>query len=178
MASLSSIIATSAEAASDPFPPLDPWHFPSQIFWTVILFTLTYVVLSRVILPKLGSTIETRQSTLADDLDDAQRFSDEADDAQKALEIRMAEARTKARETANAARTKIEADLAEETVKVDAEIATKLEHAESRIRDMRSEAMENVAEIAADTARAMTSKFGVSATAAKAKSAVKAALKG
>ena len=178
MASLSSIIATGAEAASDPFPPLDPWHFPSQIFWTVILFTLTYVVLSRVILPKLGSTIETRQSTLADDLDDAQRFSDEADDAQKALEIRMAEARTKARETANAAGTKIEADLAEETAKVDAEIATKLEHAESRIRDMRSEAMENVAEIAADTARAMTSKFGISATAAKAKSAVKAALKG
>lgn len=178
MASIFVIIASGAEAASDPFPPLDPWHFPSQIFWTLVLFTFTYLVLSRVILPKLGSTIETRQSTLADDLDDAQRFSDEAEEAQKALEVRMAEARAKARETANAARAKIEADLAEETAKVDAEIATKLEHAESRIRDMRTEAMENVAEIAADTVRTMTSKFGVSATAAKAKSAVKAALKG
>ncbi|MEO1642781.1 MAG: hypothetical protein AAFR74_05545 [Pseudomonadota bacterium] len=172
------IIASGADAASDPFPPLDPWHFPSQIFWTLLLFTVTYLVLSRVILPKLGSTIETRQSTLADDLDDAQRFSDEAEEAQKALERRMSEARAKARETANAARAKIEAELAQETAKVDAEIATKIEHADNRIRDMRAEAMENVAEIAAESARAMTSKFGVSSTAAKAKTAVKAALKG
>lgn len=172
------MLVNSAEAASAPFPPLDTWHFPSQIFWTLLLFGLTYFILSRFILPKLGSTIETRQSTLADDLDDAQRFSDEADRAQKALEIRMAEARSKARETADAARGKIEADLAAKTAAVDANIANKLEEAETRITDLRTAAMSNVAEIATDTVQAMTGKFGVKTTATAAKSAVSSALKG
>lgn len=172
------LLATGADAASAPFPPLDPWHFPSQIFWTLLLFGLTYIVLSRFILPKLGSTIETRQSTLADDLDDAQRFSDEADRAQKALEIRMAEARSKARETADAARAKIDADLAAKTAKVDADINAKLAEAETRITDLRSAAMANVADIATDTVQAMTAKVGVKTTATTAKSAVGSALKG
>lgn len=178
MTMLVPLLATSAEAASAPFPPLDPWHFPSQIFWTIILFSVTYLVLSRLILPKISSTIETRQSTLADDLDDAQRFSDDADRAQKALEIRIAEARSKARETADAARAKIDADLAVNTAKVDADINAKLAAAETRITDLRSAAMSNVAEIATDTVQAMTEKFGVKTTAATAKAAVGAAIKG
>jgi len=178
MSLLVPMLVISADAASAPFPPLDTWHFPSQIFWTLLLFGLTYFVLSRFILPKLGSTIETRQSTLADDLDDAQRFSDEADRAQKALEIRMAEARAKARETADAARAKIEADLATKTAKVDADINAKLAEAEARITELRTAAMSSVSEIATDTVQTMTDKFGVKTTAATAKSAVGAALKG
>ena len=178
MTMLVPLLATSADAASAPFQPLDPWHFPSQIFWTIILFSVTYLVLSRLILPKLGSTIETRQSTLADDLDDAQRFSDDADRAQKALEIRMAEARSKARETADAARAKIDADLAAKTAKVDADINAKLTAAETRITELRTSAMSSVAEIATDTVQTMTEKFGVKTTAATAKSAVGAAIKG
>lgn len=170
--------ADAAQADSGVFPPLDTWHFPSQIFWTLLLFGFLYFVLSRFILPKLGSTIETRQSTLADDLDDAQRFSDEAVQAQKALEVRMAEARGKARETADAARAKIEAELSAETVKVDADINAKLEAADARINELRTAAMANVTEIAAETTQAITDKFGVKTNASAAKSAVDTALKG
>ena len=170
--------ASGADEAASVFPPLDTWHFPSQIFWTLLLFAFLYFMLSRFILPKLGSTIETRQSTLADDLDDAQRFSDEADSAQKALEVRMAEARSKARETADAARAKIDAELAAQTAKVDADINAKLEAAETRITDLRTAAMSNVAEIATDTVQAMTERLGVKTTKTAAKSAVGSVLKG
>jgi F-type H+-transporting ATPase subunit b len=170
--------ANDATQSASVFPPLDPWHFPSQIFWTLLLFAFLYFMLSRFILPKLGSTIETRQSTLADDLDDAQRFSDEADSAQKALEVRMAEARGKARETADAARAKIDADLAAQTAKVDADINTKLEAAEARITELRTSAMANVAEIATDTVQVMTDRLGVKTTKTAAKSAVGSVLKG
>lgn len=160
------------------FPPLELWHFPSQIFWTVSLFAILYFVLARFILPKLGSTLETRQSTLADDLDDAQRFSDDADRAQRALDIRMAEARAKARETADAARTKIEAELAAQTAKVDTQINAKLDDAETRINALRTSAMSNVSDIAAETVQVITEKFGVKTTPAAAKTAVTSALKG
>lgn len=176
------LAATGAEAAakaeSSTFPPLDTWHFPSQIFWTLFLFGFLYFMLSRFILPKLGSTIETRHSTIADNLDEAQRLADEADAARKALEVSMAEARAKARETADAARSKIDAELATQTAKVDADINARLDEADARITELRDAAMANVSEIAADTLQAMTDKFGVKTTAATAKSAVSSALKG
>lgn len=168
-----------AETTSEAnFPQLEGWHFPSQIFWTLILFSFLYFILSRFILPKLGSTIETRHSTIADNLDEAQRLADEADSARKALEVSMAEARAKARETADSARAKIDAELATQTAKVDADINARLDEADARITDLRDAAMANVSEIATDTLQAMTDKFGVKTTAATAKSAVSAALKG
>ncbi len=178
MSLLLTIAASGADDAAKggAFPPLETWHFPSQIFWTLLLFAVLYFGLSRFILPKLGSTIETRQSTIADDLDEAQRFADESEAAQKALELRMAEARAKARETGDKARTKIETKISEETARVDAELATKLDAAEARITDLRNDAMTNVEQIASDAAQSIAGRFGVKATAASAKKAVSKAL--
>lgn len=179
MTLLLSIAASGADEAAKQggaFPPLELWHFPSQIFWTLLLFGFLYFMLSRFILPKLGSTIETRQSTIADDLDEAQRFADEAEQAQKALEVRMAEARAKSRETADKARAKIETKINEETAKVDADLATKLETAEARITELRNEAMTNVSQIASDATQAITDRFGIKTSAAAASSAVGKAL--
>ncbi|MEM6534524.1 MAG: hypothetical protein AAF613_02690 [Pseudomonadota bacterium] len=167
------IMAASGTSAEKPvFPPFDPWHFPSQIFWTVLLFGFMYFVLSRFILPKLGSVIEVRENTLADDLDEAARLSSEAEEAQKAVELRMAEARNKARETASRARAKLDAEIAEETARVDAELAKKLEAAEARITTLRSEAMSTVDQIAAEAVQTITSRFDVKTKPADAKSAV------
>ena len=166
------VSAASGAAENDIFPPFDPWHFPSQIFWTVLLFGFMYFVLSRFILPKLGSVIEVRENTLADDLDEAARLSSEADEAQKAVELRMAEARNKARETASRARAKLDAEIAEETARVDGELAKKLEAAEARIAALRTEAMGTVDQIAADAVQAITARFDVNTDAANAKSAV------
>ncbi|MEM8616307.1 MAG: hypothetical protein AAGF20_05165 [Pseudomonadota bacterium] len=169
-------LAEAVSSSDDVFPPLDTWHFPSQIFWTLLLFGLLYFSLSRFILPKLGNTIETRQSTLADDLDEAQQFSDKAEDAKKALEKRMAEARASARETADAARGKIESEISAETAKVGAELNTKLEAAEARIADLRQEAMANVDQIAIEATQSITNRFGVKTPAGRAKTAVAKAL--
>jgi F-type H+-transporting ATPase subunit b len=179
MTAVSYLTAFAADAAAkEPavFPPLDTWHFPSQIFWTLLSFGLLYFMLSRFILPKLGSTIETRHSTIADNLDEAQRLADEADAGQKALEVRMAEARAKSRETADKARAKIETQINAETAKVDADLATKLDAAEARITHLRDEAMSNVSQIAADATQAITDRFGVKTTTAAASSAVGKAL--
>lgn len=165
-----------SEGGSPAFPPFEPWHYPSQIFWTIILFSVMYFALSRFILPKLGSVIEVRENKLADDLDEAAALSQQAEEAQKALEVRMAEARNKARETANKARAKIDAEIAEETARVDAELAKKLDEADARITTLRNEAMKTVDTIAADATQAMTERFNVKTSAADAKSAVSKAL--
>ena len=163
------LLALAAETAADygekaAFPPFETWHFPSQLFWLAITFGGLFIVLSRFILPKLGGTIEKRGVTIANALDEAAKLNDQATEAQKALELRLAEARASARETANEARAKIEAEIAAETRKVDEMIETKLEAAEARISETRVKAMANVEGIAAEAARAMTGRFGVTSS--------------
>lgn len=175
---MSIILAADAakDAAVAPFPPFDPWHFPSQIFWLVVLFGFLYFVLSRFILPSIGNTLERRESSIASDLDEAARLNDEALDAQKAVEISIAKAHAKARETADKARGKIDKEIAAETAKVDAEVDKKLAEAEARISDLRSEAMKSVEQIASDAAESLLGKFGSKAGKSDVSSAVKSVL--
>lgn len=168
------LAAAGAEnAQKGAFPPLETWHFPSQIFWTLLLFGLLYFVLSRFILPKLGNTIEVRESKLADDIDTARLASDKADEAQKAAEKQMGEARAKARDLSNKTRRDIEAEINAETAKIDAAINAKVEAAEVRIAALRTDALSNVASIAEEAASAMTKRFDVTASADDIASAVK-----
>lgn len=163
-----------AEAAA--FPPFETWHMPSQLFWLAVLFTALYLALSRYILPKMSDTIEKRANRVASDLDEAARLNNQAIEAQKALELRLAQARAKARDTAEKAREKTEAELASETARVDADLAKKLETADARISKLRADAMSNVEQIAVDTADAMVTRLGVKASPADLKKAVSAAL--
>lgn len=173
-------ILIAAEAATGAgkatFAPFDTWHFPSQIFWLVVLFGTLYIVLSRFILPSIGSTLERRESTIASDLDEAARLNEEAVDAQKAVEVSIAKAHAKARETADKARGKIDKEIATETAKVDAEVDKKLAEAESRIAALRTDAMKNVESIASDAAASVIGKFGSKAAKTDVSAAVKTAL--
>lgn len=158
------------------FPPFETWHMPSQLFWLAILFMTLYVALSRYILPRLSDTIEKRANRIAFGLDEAARLNNQAVESRKALELRLAEARSKARETAEKARARSEAELASETVRIDGDLSRKLEAAETRISRLRSDAMKNVEAIAVDAAEAMIGKFGVKATKAELRKAVARAL--
>jgi len=164
------------EAGAAAFPPFETWHMPSQLFWLAILFTALYLALSRYILPKMSDTIEKRANRVASDLDEAARLNHQAVDAQKALELRLAQARAKARDTADKARDKTDAELAAETARIDADLAKKLDAADARITKLRSDAMKNVEQIAVDAADAMISRLGVKASKADLKKAVSASL--
>ena len=166
------------ESAAAPFPPFDTSHFPSQLFWLALLFGFLYIVLSRFILPRLGGVLERRESTIANDLDEAARMNDQAVEAQNAVETSIAQAQAKARETANKARLKIDTAISTETSKIDAELDTKLSHAETRIAKLRDDAMQNVETIASDAASNILSKFDTSAARGDLTAAVKSALSG
>jgi F-type H+-transporting ATPase subunit b len=146
------------------------------LFWLAVFFLGLYFALARFVLPKLSDTLEKRANRIAADLDEAARLNNQSVEAQKALELRLAQARSKARETADKAREKTEAELATETTRVDADLTRKLETAEARISKLRADAMKNVEQIAIDTAEAMTARLGVKASKGDLKKAVTAAL--
>ncbi len=80
---------------SGAFPPFDSATFPSQILWLAITFGLFYIFLKRVALPRLSDILEHRSDRIAQDLDQAARMKEEADEAIAAYEQELAEGRAK-----------------------------------------------------------------------------------
>ena len=63
--------AGEAVANGGVFPPFDPTTFPSQLLWLAISLGVLYYVMLRVIVPRFHGIVETREVTVARDLDAA-----------------------------------------------------------------------------------------------------------
>lgn len=140
-------------------PQFDPVWWPGQIVWLLLIFAVLYVVLSKVLLPKVGGAIETRNEKIAGDLAEARRLKEEAEAQSAAAAAEMAEARARAHRTAAEAKAKAAAEAAEREAAEQAVIDQRTAEAEAKIRAAREAAMANVRGIAIDTAQAITAKL-------------------
>lgn len=137
------------------FPPFDPSTFGSQLLWLAITFGVLYYMMWKVILPRIGSILETRSDRIEQDLAEAQRHKEDADEAIATYEQALADARAKAHGIAQAARDKAKAESEEAMAKVEAELAAKLDSSEAQIAEIRTKAMMEVNDIASDTTEAI-----------------------
>ena len=61
-------------AAEAGMPQLDPTYWASQAFWLILIFTLLYLALSKLFIPKIKESIDDRENKIKDDLDEAQKI--------------------------------------------------------------------------------------------------------
>ena len=59
-------------AESGGMPQLDPEFWISQIFWLVLTFGFLYIVLSKLILPKISANLELRKSQIQENIEAAE----------------------------------------------------------------------------------------------------------
>ena len=64
-------------AESGGMPQLNPEFWVSQIFWLIITFGILYVVLSKLILPKISSNLESRKLQISDNIEAADKQREE-----------------------------------------------------------------------------------------------------
>ncbi|MBI1365330.1 MAG: ATP F0F1 synthase subunit B [Alphaproteobacteria bacterium] len=144
-----------AEAHAAGLPQFDPTSWPSQIFWLAIFFGGLYWLMAGYFLPRIGATIEERRDRIADDLDQATEFREEAAAAERAYEQALADATAKARAIAAETRANLTAEIAEMSAEADKKAAEAIAAAEARIADMKADAAAAVREAAVETARAI-----------------------
>lgn len=142
------------------FPPFDSSTYPSQILWLAITFGLFYLFLSKVVLPRVGGTLEVRRDRIAGDLDQAALMKSEADAAVAAYEQELAAAKAKANTIGQEARDAAKAEAESKRKEVEAGLEQKLVAAEARIATIKANAMNEVGSIAEDTAAAIVQALG------------------
>ena len=71
-------LPVNAKAAGAGLPQLDISTWPSQLFWLVVLFTAGYIIMAKVVTPRIGKVLEERRTKLDDDLGKARTASEDA----------------------------------------------------------------------------------------------------
>lgn len=174
----SAYAAEGAAESGGSFPPFDPSTYASQLFWLALTFGFFLWFMTKVIVPRIGGILETRQDRIAQDLGKAGELRDEANASIAAYEQELVEAKAKAHEIGQAARDKVNSEATAERQKVEDDLAAKLSEAEQRIATIRTNAMAEVDGIAEETAAEIFAKLlGSKATKADLTKAVAAASK-
>lgn len=141
------------------FPPMDAHSFPSQIFWLVIFFGLLYLLMSKVALPRMEAVLAKRHKAIESDLSKASALKQETEAAIQHYEKSLADARANAQGIASETRAKIAAEVEAERSALEKTLSAKLAEAETRISATKAKAMQDVHEVAAETAAAIVSEL-------------------
>ena len=141
------------------FPPFKAETYASQLFWLALCFAVLYVMVSKIVLPRMAGILADRRARIDGDLAQAVRLKGDADAAVAAYEKALADARSNAHAIASDTRDKLAAESEAHRRAVEAELAEKLAAAEKSIAASKSAAMANVRGIAVDAASAIVGRL-------------------
>jgi len=159
-------------------PQLNPLDWAPQLIWLAITFSILYLLMKWVALPRIGSVIEMRRQRIAGDLETAERLRRETQEAIAAYEQALAEAKSRAHAIADEARNKLKDEVATERAELERELAAKAAEAEARIHAAKASALKDVNAVAAETASEIVQRLiGVAPAKPELASAVEAARK-
>lgn len=158
-------------------PQLEFHTFVPQLVWLVIVFGYLYVMMSRVALPRVATVLEERRDRIADDLDQAEQFKRQTDEAIEAYEKALAEARAKAHEIAQETRDRLHEETERQRLAIEARLAEKIAEAEKQIAATKEAALANVRSVAIDVADAIVAQLLGEADRSEAERAVDTELK-
>lgn len=119
---------------SDKFPALNfDWYIP-QLIWLAIVFTLFYLALTYLVLPRIEAVLKDRKLKLDGDKQAARNAQHEAEKEAERYEEEIAGAKARGASSIRVAREKLEAELGEKRSALDAQLAAKSAETEKRVQ--------------------------------------------
>ena len=144
--------AFAAGAGEPGLPQLDMATWPSQLFWLVVLFGAGYLVMAKIVTPRIGAVLEERRQTVNGDLEKARNASAEAAKIRADYESDLENARSGAAEYAKQAVAEAAKKADDADAKITQKLAKKVAKAEVKLAEAKSSAMGNLNDVAAEAA--------------------------
>lgn len=133
-------------------PQFDPNTFATQAFWLIVCFGALYVIVWRLLLPKLSDIFEARQGKIEDDLTRAEKLKAEAEEVLRDYRSSLEKARAEAQSSLKAAADELAAEAARQVEVQGTALTKRGKDAEARIAAAKAEALGNVKAVAAESA--------------------------
>ena len=146
-------------AESGGMPQLNPEFWVSQIFWLVITFGILYVVLSKLILPKISANLESRKSQISDNIEAADKQREESEKKLNEYDLIITKSKTEAKNIFNQAREKALKDINVKRDILDKQIEDEIKKVEDEINLLRKDAPVKINKIAIETSGELVQKL-------------------
>jgi len=140
-----------ALASDEGMPQLNPEFWISQIFWLTIIFGSLYILLSKLILPKISNNLEARKSQIAENIEAAEKQRNESDQKLKDYEKVINNAKIEAKNIFHQTREKILRDINNKKKSLEKKIDEEVNKAEKEILDFKKKSPEKINKIAIET---------------------------
>tara|TARA_Y100001958_G_C20987900_1_gene376527 strand:- start:47 stop:622 length:576 start_codon:yes stop_codon:yes gene_type:complete len=138
-------------AESGGMPQLDPEFWFSQIFWLTITFGFLYLVLSKLVLPKISDNLETRKSQILDNLELAEKQRNGSEAKLKEFDNIILKTKIDAKNIFNESRKKLLDDINKKREKLEEEIDKEVKIVEAEIKELKKKSPEKINKIAIET---------------------------
>ena len=146
-------------AESGGMPQLDPEFWISQIFWLILTFGILYVVLSKLILPKISKNLELRKSQIQENIEAAEKQREDSEAKLKEYDEVVLKSKLEAKNIFKDAREKALKDINSKKEILDEQINEEIKKAEQEIEFLRKSAPEKINRIAIDTSSDLIKKL-------------------
>jgi len=139
-----------AIGAESGMPQLNPEFWMAQIFWLILVFSSLYIILWKIFLPRIMNSIENRKSKVIGDLNEAQKFKENAEKKLKEYNKVIDDAKNEARKIISENKKKLDKDIKNKKQKFLNEIEEELLGVEKEIQNLKKSSISSVNKIAAD----------------------------
>ena len=138
-------------AESGGMPQLNPEFWISQIFWLIITFGILFIVLTKVILPKISDNLETRKSQILENIETADKQKEESQKKIDEYEKIILDSKLKAKNFFNDAREKILDDINKKRASLEKDLDEEIGEVEKELSELKNKSGEKINKIAAET---------------------------
>ena len=146
-------------AESGGMPQLNPEFWISQIFWLTLSFGILYIVLSKLILPKISANLESRKSLIQENIEAAELQRKDSETKLKDYENIVSKSKIEASNILNEARKKALKDISSKKEILDKQIDDEIKKAEQEIDTLKKSAPAKINKIAIETSSELIKKI-------------------
>ena len=146
-------------AESGGMPQLNPEFWISQIFWLTLTFGILYVILSKLILPKISANLELRKLQIQENIEAAEKQRESSKSKLKEYDDIVFKSKTDAKNIFKEAREKAIKDISLKNENLDKQIDEEIKKAEKEIAALKKSAPDKISKIAIETSSELVKKL-------------------
>jgi F-type H+-transporting ATPase subunit b len=140
-------------------PQLNPEFWISQIFWLTLTFGILYLVLSKLILPKISDNLESRKSQILENIEAAEKQREDSEAKLEEYEEIISKSKLEAKNIFSQSREKVLKDIGAKREVLDKQIDEEISKAEQEINNLRESAPDKIKMIAIETSSELIQKL-------------------
>ena len=140
-------------AAEAGMPQLDPKYWASQAFWLVLVFTLLYLAISKLFIPKIKSNLEDRENKIRDDIDEANNLKDLSEKKQKEYNLVIENAKKEVQKILSENKKKLNTEIENKKKIIEKEIEEEIHKAQIEIKNLKKNSINDIGKISEEIAQ-------------------------